>query len=504
MKKNVFTTLFAIMMVGMLWGQTQQGNRGTIAVIIENPNNIVEEFIMEALRNRLMNAFRGAGYTPVIRDASILARLDSVRAMSASGLIRQQDAVGAGLLLGEVWIAHVRILPADDQNRIVSVRQVMVEDGTVRRSNQVSSRLVNSDDAVSAVNAVASGIASQQPQQLNDRGTVAVIVEDPNNILAEFAVEILSNELMNAFRRAGYTPVIRDVSTLAQLDAVRARSESGEIRQEDAMSAGLLLGEEWICHVRVFSADGQNRMVSAQQVRVTDGTVPRSTDVARLFTTINDAQVAARELANRMIPSVAIRSGCNSDTPSWGSSLGTVTFDRRGHNTTIRGRGANSHIHQTWSGAVTATNCQKTAFEGGWRDNFNADCRSNPNNSGGDLFSWCAVLRFGHVLCPHPWRVPTRQDFVNLDIAMGGTGNFRVDLGFIHNHYVDPRGDRRNNRGSSPRSNHWDGAFGNYWSRTEDNEFSVFGFTLRLSTNGVIIPQATSSKQKGLMLRCVR
>ena len=119
---------------------------------------------------------------------------------------------------------------------------------------------------------------------------------------------------------------------------------------------------------------------------------------------------------------------CNLDNPRWGESLGFVSFatDRTW---TI----SNDSITQIWSDVVTASNCEKATFNGGnyyrmrpekanlnaEKTNFNADCRSNPKFPG-NLFSWCAVIRFQDVLCPAPWRVPTLQDFIDFDIALGG------------------------------------------------------------------------------------
>ena len=196
---------------------------------------------------------------------------------------------------------------------------------------------------------------------------------------------------------------------------------------------------------------------------------------------------------------------CNMLTPGWGSSLGTVT---RGSETTITGHG----ITQIWSDAVTATNCQKTIFNGSTSDsensNFNADCRSNPDYPG-DLFSWCAVIRFQDQLCPAPWRVPTMQDFINLDIALGGNGNNRgawtsdiATLQFVTDNYI----------------NRWGGAFGGnclpagslngqdffayYWSQTEGS--ATGGRGLHFNTNGLIWPQDSVDKSAGFSLRCVR
>jgi uncharacterized protein YjdB len=55
--------------------------------------------------------------------------------------------------------------------------------------------------------------------------------------------------------------------------------------------------------------------------------------------------------------------------------------------------------NQVWSDNVTATECQKTTFLGNTvQGAFRSDCRSNPGH--GDLFSWCAVIRYQDVLCP--------------------------------------------------------------------------------------------------------
>jgi len=199
--------------------------------------------------------------------------------------------------------------------------------------------------------------------------------------------------------------------------------------------------------------------------------------------------------------------GCNVNTPGWGSSLGIVT--RGAQEWAISGNG----ITQIWSDAVTATNCQKTTFAGGSTGNFSADCRSNPDYPG-DLFSWCAVIRFQDQLCPDPWRVPTTEDFINLDIAMGGNGRVRntgtssvATPQFTTDNYI----------------NRWGGALGGacvfegahvsdgtlfsqgtafYWSQTEFYATDA-GF-LHFRTSGTIWPSSRFFKQYGLSLRCVR
>jgi len=182
-------------------------------------------------------------------------------------------------------------------------------------------------------------------------------------------------------------------------------------------------------------------------------------------------------------------SHCNNNTPGWGNSLGRVSFES--NRTTRIG-------DRIWSDAVTATACQKTSFDGGsWssdkqrgNNNWNADCRSNPGFPG-DLFSWCAVQRFGNLLCPSPWRVPTRADFRRLheDIRQhrdtyrinwrGAFGGFSWSGGALHS------------QGSS----------GYYWSQSEQR-----GGALGLVISEVtILPYSwIRFETSGKTLRCVR
>jgi len=183
---------------------------------------------------------------------------------------------------------------------------------------------------------------------------------------------------------------------------------------------------------------------------------------------------------------------CNTRTPGWGASLGTVGF------VTPRTWTVGSQI---WSDAVTATSCQKTTFDGGY-GSFNADCRSNPGF--GDLFSWCAVVRFQRQLCPYPWRVPTREDFRDLDIAMGGTGDTRRDEtpqvvthNFI-NRWGGSFGGYSSSIGRIFQQNRW----GVYWSLSEQSISN--GHNLLFTSGGEVLPQNLHFKRLGYMLRCVR
>ncbi|MCL2028538.1 MAG: fibrobacter succinogenes major paralogous domain-containing protein, partial [Bacteroidales bacterium] len=115
-------------------------------------------------------------------------------------------------------------------------------------------------------------------------------------------------------------------------------------------------------------------------------------------------------------------------------------------------------INQEWSDVVLTNTCGKPGFAGGTTNNFLADCRENrvtgtnetrptSTNQGGntanylgDLFSWCAVVNHATTLCPSPWRVPTCQDFIDLDVALGGTGINRGGADDVRDKLIDVSG----------------------------------------------------------------
>jgi len=221
-------------------------------------------------------------------------------------------------------------------------------------------------------------------------------------------------------------------------------------------------------------------------------------------TTTIAAKTAEGNHTSTTVITVGMPGNCNANTPGWGNSLGVVSFDSRGHNVIIQGTGASSHIRQIWSGAVTATNCQKTTFSGreSLGGKFSADCRSNPDFPG-DLFSWCAVVRFADVLCPYPWRVPTLDDFLYLDVAMGDTEDWADDWIddtplFVQYNYINRWGGAFGGNGGM----RYQGTRGFYWSQSKADEFN--GFSLSFSSFGSVDPYNFGFKSAGFALRCVR
>ncbi|MCL2028111.1 MAG: fibrobacter succinogenes major paralogous domain-containing protein [Bacteroidales bacterium] len=191
----------------------------------------------------------------------------------------------------------------------------------------------------------------------------------------------------------------------------------------------------------------------------------------------------------------------------------------------ISGRG----ISQEWSDVVLTSTCGKTGFAGGSDPNFNNDCRQNritgtnetrptainqgenTANYFGDLFSWCAVMTHATVLCPDDWRVPTCQDFINLDIALGGTGIDRSGAAAVRNKLIDVSGTSGAGQfwggayvGSCSRTGTLttQGSYGVYWSSSEATTANArYWF---FDTGGRVFPQDDLAKNRGLALRCVR
>jgi len=187
--------------------------------------------------------------------------------------------------------------------------------------------------------------------------------------------------------------------------------------------------------------------------------------------------------------------------------------------------------NQEWSAPITGcvrgavTNFTGvTAWEGG---SFNADCRllGSPTINGA-LYSWCAVVRFGHLMCPpaNGWRVPSAEDFAALDRYVRGYGSGRDSYvsqavvekyrnawawganndifsfpGMIttgSNATVAPTTDN-----PAPGVTNF-GSAGMYWSLTEHSHSGAYFF--HIGTNGHVSPNEVGAKSAGRTVRCVR
>jgi uncharacterized protein (TIGR02145 family) len=245
------------------------------------------------------------------------------------------------------------------------------------------------------------------------------------------------------------------------------------------------------------------------------------------------------------------------------ANLGTITWGTPA-NTNINTNSvnipaANGGPAQTWSGAVFVQACaignsannnaytdatvsRASVNDGVARAHYHTECRQSARSwngragsTTGDLFSWCFVMRYAEQLCPAPWRVPTREDFLDLDQNLGGN---RQNRSLLTNHAGDPRvtapwgsngwsqtqinnvlhqltlpsGPTTDNRNAQTGGlwggARWTGWSGNiltgrssYWSSSSQSPTDAFNLNYN-TTN--VWPQNWNSKAIGLTLRCVR
>ena len=183
----------------------------------------------------------------------------------------------------------------------------------------------------------------------------------------------------------------------------------------------------------------------------------------------------------------------------WESSLGRVSFATDSTWTITNGA-----TTQIWSDAVQTTDCRnKTTFNGGESGSFNIDCRSNPSYKG-DLFTWQAVNELKDELCPTPWRVPTEQDFIDLDKTLGGDGSNGqfISESDVKTRYIDSWGGAYGGRCISDGTMQDQGYEANYWSQTSTHANSAR--KLVFYNDGFITPHNLGDKGSGSTLRCVR
>lgn len=183
--------------------------------------------------------------------------------------------------------------------------------------------------------------------------------------------------------------------------------------------------------------------------------------------------------------------GCNTVTPMWGENLGTVSFATN-QEWTIG--------NQIWSDAVQTSVCSgrsPSTFETGNSMNSCANCRSNPGQKG-DFFSWCAIMRFADELCPSPWRVPTKDDFLELVLALDGEETERFNNTPVRNRLLNDWGGSYvsyiyNPAGMLQQSD------AVYWTQSETNHSLFFCSGGWIDRQSLEVPH-----NYGAALRCVR
>jgi hypothetical protein len=155
--------------------------------------------------------------------------------------------------------------------------------------------------------------------------------------------------------------------------------------------------------------------------------------------------------------------------------------------------------NQTWSDVVNVPECDNDAFT---NSNSVAYCRSLTTDEGKwYYYNWPYVNAKKNTLCPSPWRVPTAADFINLDIALGGTGDNREGaVSWINATYVDVWGASWSGNANADGGNVGLTLEFQTSSQTLDGESS---FSLTMNRLGEVIPHWPSAKLWGYPVRCV-
>jgi uncharacterized protein (TIGR02145 family) len=165
-------------------------------------------------------------------------------------------------------------------------------------------------------------------------------------------------------------------------------------------------------------------------------------------------------------------------------------------------------IKQTWSDVIQMPDCNKPDFDGGAADAPKADGRSFTDKAGYTYYyySYQYVEQHAGELCPSPWRVPTKDDFVRMDKALGGTGAYYDDspekvIARYVNSWGGVQGGFIDSEGSISYD---DGTVGGYWSISPTDDGKAYGMYFRTAPTGDANAQDIFELTHGNLVRCVK
>ena len=173
-------------------------------------------------------------------------------------------------------------------------------------------------------------------------------------------------------------------------------------------------------------------------------------------------------------------------------------------------------IKQEWTDYIVYDGAGKVAA--GTIANFSstgttADYRNNPGYRG-YMYNWYYVKAHEAELCPAPWRVPSKADIVNMDLAMGGTGESQENVPGQVQKY-ESKGFIYSGRAMTDNTFAYLGRIGYILTNEQaDNDANYPShFCIKNGTQGdaypVVYPKneyhtGTNTKNVGFPVRCVR
>ena len=154
-------------------------------------------------------------------------------------------------------------------------------------------------------------------------------------------------------------------------------------------------------------------------------------------------------------------------------------------------------IKQEWSDYIEYDGSNKVLS--GTISTFNGDYRDAAPGYRGYLYSWHYVTDHSDKLCPSPWRVPTKDDLINLDKALGGTGENVVNNLDLQAKYNEKWKLSFGGHVKADGSLQYQGAYHYIWTTTSFDVEKAF-YQL-ITQTGNISPQANTSSTGSIGLR---
>jgi uncharacterized protein (TIGR02145 family) len=165
---------------------------------------------------------------------------------------------------------------------------------------------------------------------------------------------------------------------------------------------------------------------------------------------------------------------------------------------------ADRSIKQIWSADIQIPECNKEDFDGGYIP-AKADCRSYIYEGNTYYYySWPYVNQHAGALCPAPWRVPSKEDFRNLCVAISGTDEVDGDPEHVLKNYVQRWGAELSGMAGSNLVSYV-GSYAQYWSLTAyDDEGYEGAYILYINNAGFVFTVQMPVMFSGQPVRCVK
>jgi uncharacterized protein (TIGR02145 family) len=155
---------------------------------------------------------------------------------------------------------------------------------------------------------------------------------------------------------------------------------------------------------------------------------------------------------------------------------------------------------QIWSDVINDPACNDVTLVQSYADPY---CRRYTNGTTWFYYNWPYVIANENRLCPSPWHVPTKDDFIALDVALDGNGSNRtVTEDWISNQYFARWGGSLAPGFGIHNGIAEEGKSVSYVST--DVISSTHNYSLRLQTTYVGPAYTSSYRDWGYMVRCVK